>query len=435
MVNLTDLPQVWGRERSSVGLSPKAMRDFEAAEIITAQARSRIGVALLVTGIQLALLLGTSHDQAAWRPSLLIEVAFGYTAFTALFALFVRWRGTAARSLVTLALTGDLAFVFATTVAGTTPAHYERALLGAMIVVHMANFYFGRRQAWRTIAIGMGGYLVLVVLAVLRGLPIDLPEELWSLAIGAGGMALVVLQASDVRRRLGTIVSLFERAEEGDFAQAYDVAADARPDAITRVGRAYNRFRSQLASMVLTDPLTGCLNRRGFDQALAREVARATRAGSELALLAIDLDHFKMINDTYGHLVGDEALRATGSLLIQAGRAGDLVGRVGGEEFGVLLADTGATGAFQYASRLCDLMRSHPFPGGPDGTPLTLTASIGVVAGAPDGDLDFGSNLLARADAALYAAKRSGRDRVRVWTPQSNESELGDEALRHPSAR
>jgi diguanylate cyclase (GGDEF)-like protein len=330
---------------------------------------------------------------------------------------------------------GDLAFVFATTVASSTPAHYERALLGAMIVVHMANFYFGRRQAWRTIGIGMGGYLVLVLLTTFHGLPIDLPDELWSLAIGAGGTALVVLQASDVRRRLGTIVSLFERAEEGDFSQAYDAAADARPDAITRVGRAYNRFRSQLASMVLTDPLTGCLNRRGFDQALAREVARATRAGSELALLAIDLDHFKMVNDTYGHLVGDAALRATGSLLIQAGRAGDLVGRIGGEEFGVLLADTGASGAFQFASRLCDRMRSHPFPGGADGVPLTLTASIGVVAGAPDGDLDFAQYLSARADAALYAAKRSGRDRVRVWTQsEGREADaLGDEAFRHHS--
>jgi diguanylate cyclase (GGDEF)-like protein len=227
-----------------------------------------------------------------------------------------------------------------------------------------------------------------------------------------------------VRRRLRTIVMLFERAEEGDFSQAYDEAADVRPDAITRVGRAYNRVRSQLASMVLTDPLTGCLNRRGFDQALAREVARSARAGSDLALLALDLDHFKLINDTYGHIAGDEVLRAAGALLIQAGRAGDVVARTGGEEFAVLLPDTSAAGAFQFASRLCEIVRAHTFAAPePGADPIRVTTSIGVVAGAPQLDGDFAALFSARADIALYAAKRSGRDRVRAWSTHLNTTE------------
>jgi diguanylate cyclase (GGDEF)-like protein len=168
--------------------------------------------------------------------------------------------------------------------------------------------------------------------------------------------------------------------------------------------------------MVLTDPLTGCLNRRGFDQALAREVARSERAGSEMALLALDLDHFKDVNDTFGHLVGDEMLRALGALLGHTARAGDVVARIGGEEFAIILPDTPSAGAFQVASRLCELIELHSFPPAkPGGKPLHITTSIGVVSGAPDLSDDYVARFMARADSALYAAKRSGRNRVRTW--------------------
>ena len=267
-----------------------------------------------------------------------------------------------------------------------------------------------------------------------RYLDLDVLEELWSLTISVVASALMLLHAGNVRRRLRTIVELFERAEEGDFSQEYDEAADLRSDPITRVGRAYNRVRLQLGSMVLTDPLTGCLNRRGFDQALARELARASRAGSELALLAIDLDHFKLVNDTYGHLAGDAVLCATGELLRQAARAGDVVARVGGEEFALLLADTGSQGAFLFASRLCDLIRVHPFESD-SAVPLVITTSIGVAAGAPDQQVDVASLLWARADAALYAAKRSGRDRVRAWITEIDVEHSENAAADRAAAR
>jgi diguanylate cyclase (GGDEF)-like protein len=400
---------------------PEPGRDAAAAAVLAMQVRSRIGAALCVAVVQLEIVYwfgGTA------QPGMLLGLTLIYSAFSGAYAIALGRLGRATPALVSLTLAGDLAFIFAMTIAGTTPTHYERALFGSMIVVHLANFYFGRRQAWRMVVLALGAYLGLMAWTGDRVTPMDRVEDLWSLTIGVLGTALVIVNAGDVRRRLRALVTLFERAEEGDFSGEYDEAADRRPDAITRVGRAYNRVRMHLASMVLTDPLTGCLNRRGFDQALAREVARSSRAGSELALLALDLDHFKSINDTHGHLVGDEVLRAAGALLLQACRSGDIVARTGGEEFALLLPDTDAAGAFQFASRVCDIVRGHPFPPPAAGAePIRITTSIGVVAGAPEVRGDFAALFSARADVALYVAKRSGRDRARVW---SSELAAGD---------
>src|SRR6185369_14827963 len=148
--------------------------------------------------------------------------------------------------------------------------------------------------------------------------------------------------------------------------------------------------------------------------ALAREVARSSRAASELALIAIDLDHFKKINDSYGHLGGDGVLREFGMMMAQAARAGDMVAWTGGEEFSILLPDTDIAGATLVADRLCDRVRKHAFM--VNGKPVSLSASFGVVSTRPGRD-ESDANLKQRADEALYAAKDSGRDNVKVWTP------------------
>jgi diguanylate cyclase (GGDEF)-like protein len=165
--------------------------------------------------------------------------------------------------------------------------------------------------------------------------------------------------------------------------------------------------------MVLTDPLTGCLNRRGFDQAMTRELARVSRTGGELSLLSIDVDHFKSINDTYGHLAGDVVLRGLAARLQQTARVVDMVARTGGEEFSLLLPDTNLAGAFKAAVRACDLVRSHAFT--VNGEPLRLTISVGVASLTSAERSVADTDLKQRADEALYAAKRDGRDRARVW--------------------
>jgi diguanylate cyclase (GGDEF)-like protein len=407
--------------RRDVAPSSEDGRDIAAAEVLRAHAASRALTAIVIAVLQLGLLHRVAiRDGVDWTMVGVIGVVLTYILLVSGTHLLARRRRRASPSLVSAALFTDLLFVFGITITATTPEHYTRALLGTIVVVHVANFFYGRRQAWRVMRLGVGGYLLVIAWAAARDMRIDVAEEVWTLALSAAGMALMVVQGGDVRRRLLMIVRLFERAEVGDFSQEYDVVADGRRDAITRVGVAYNGVRSQLASMVLTDPLTGCLNRRGLDQALTREVGRATRAGSEFALLAVDLDHFKQINDTYGHLAGDIVLRAAGSLLVKAGRAGDVVARVGGEEFAILLADTGAAGAQLFATRLCERIREYPFDIGSTLAPVALTTSIGVAVGAPRGVPNFAELLWSHADDALYEAKRAGRDCVRAWSAEAS---------------
>jgi diguanylate cyclase (GGDEF)-like protein len=412
-VTLSNIPAARS-SRVPAPVSREAQRDAAAADVLGVQAYSRVAAAVIAVMVQLG--IGYRFGRLT-DPHTLLTIALAYVAFVGTLAIVVERTRRAIPAVVTLALAGDMACIFAMTWAGTTPAHYDRALFGAVIIIHVANVYFGQRQAWRAVSLATLGYLCLFSVAWRNELPVDRMEQLWTVAVGAAGTALIIVHAGTVRRRLRAIVSLFERAEEGDFSHSYDEAADSRPDAITRVGRAYNRVRTQLASMVLTDSLTGCLNRRGFDQALAREVARSERAGSDMALLALDLDHFKNVNDEHGHLVGDDVLRAVGALLIQTARAGDIVARIGGEEFAVVLPDTSSASAYKVAERIRELMEQHRFPPPkPFAEPLHITTSIGAVSGSPNLGDDYVELFMARADAALYHAKRTGRNRVRTWS-------------------
>ena len=320
---------------------------------------------------------------------------------------------------VAISILADLGFLFAVTDLTSVPTYYSRVLIFSFFIVHVSETYFGRAHAMLALIAAALGYVALVAAAIRGGASLIFGEALWSvLAFWATGSALV-LHYGEIQRRLSKIVALFERAEEGDFTQTYDIQNDRFPDAITRVGRAYNQVQVQLAEMVLNDALTGCLNRRGFDQSLAREVARAGRAGSDLSLLAIDLDHFKKVNDTFGHMGGDAVLREFGKLLTQMARAGDMVARTGGEEFSILLPDTGGDGAANLANRLCERIRQHGFVA--NGKPASITASIGIVSARP-GRGESDANLKLRADEALYAAKHAGRDCVRVWESHSLET-------------
>lgn len=166
-----------------------------------------------------------------------------------------------------------------------------------------------------------------------------------------------------------------------------------------------NRRLEELASR---DSLTGIYNRRYFIELAERDLERASRTGAPVSLAMIDLDHFKLVNDTYGHLVGDEVLRLVVEIIGQSLRATDLFARVGGEELVVLMPDTPEPSALIVAERLREAIASGTRDSRSAIVPVTVSIGL-ATAGTPPEPLDL---LLDRADQALYAAKRGGRNRV-----------------------
>jgi diguanylate cyclase (GGDEF)-like protein len=179
-----------------------------------------------------------------------------------------------------------------------------------------------------------------------------------------------------------------------------------------------DRLVAALADVASHDALTGVLNRVGFQGHLDTEMARARRYTLPLAVVLADLDHFKAVNDTFGHRSGDGALAAFADLCRTHTRPDDRIARVGGEEFVLLLPYTDTAGALAIAERLRHAMHVHL--ASPDGKPIT--ASFGVAAHPHDGsDVEM---LLGNADRALYAAKSLGRDRTVAFGPSVDRPPL-----------
>jgi diguanylate cyclase (GGDEF)-like protein len=175
--------------------------------------------------------------------------------------------------------------------------------------------------------------------------------------------------------------------------------------------------RARLMRSGFTDALTGWHNRRYLKLRLNEELARVSQQGCNLVCMMLDLDYFKSINDTWGHVAGDAVLREVAQRIESQVRTSDVTARYGGEEFIVLLPDTDREDAIRLAERIRDTVARSPIEL-PGGAMTTVTASIGVADLAPDGGSDdlksLGESLVARADVALYTAKSEGRDRVVV---------------------
>jgi diguanylate cyclase (GGDEF)-like protein len=196
------------------------------------------------------------------------------------------------------------------------------------------------------------------------------------------------------------------------LANVMGVALSARLQTLRReqyLGRVeIERTRDELYALATIDALTGLLNRRRLLELAEQDLARAVRYGRPLSLIAIDLDHFKQVNDRYGHAAGDVVLGAVADVLRAQTRQHDLVGRIGGEEIAVILPETGLEAARQLAQRIRQQIGAlMPVV---DCMTISVTVSLGVAEAGPE-DVSI-QDTLKRADRALYRAKDRGRDRV-----------------------
>ncbi len=211
----------------------------------------------------------------------------------------------------------------------------------------------------------------------------------------------------DVRVRLRTLAT-------GAGAAAAILVLDDNTR-LKRAERAMAQALSEAQDQAIRDPLTGLFNRRYVETVLPGELARVQRHGVPLSLLIVDVDHFKTVNDRFGHPVGDRVLLRLAGVMQRMRRVSDTCARLGGEEFCVILPHVGAVHARAAAERLQRVIRALRFEEEPE---LRVTVSIGLAvtpAALPAGDFDGQMReLLRRADEALYDAKRSGRDRTVV---------------------
>lgn len=246
------------------------------------------------------------------------------------------------------------------------------------------------------------------------------PALVWcAMSYGVWGTALLTLLActSATAMLLATgVVGFSQRLiQDATSFQIGMALISLAPITVSVAHQLRARALSKLRFALNHDELTNALSRRTLMERGSRLVHRLAMEGGRMAVLMADMDHFKRINDTYGHAQGDAVLRHFTTLVLHNLRAQDLFGRIGGEEFALLLPGATAEQAMAVAERINRQMREHPF-GQRNGAPLYATVSMGLRAAHPLQPGDSLEKLLSDADAALYDAKRGGRDQIREHT-------------------
>lgn len=288
------------------------------------------------------------------------------------------------------------------------------ATVSALITVVMVlccggiSLMRGERQA-RYFLLAWGALLVGIAAYVLKTFDLLPSNMLTEYGLQIGSALEVVLLSFALAHRMTILKEENERIQmEG--RQHLEQRVQQRTQELGVALDNLSAANAALQALNLTDGLTGIKNRKYFDVHFANEVKRASRGNLPLSLLMIDIDHFKQVNDQYGHLAGDACLRAVATTLLGCLlRPGDDVVRYGGEEFAVILPQTSEAGAVQLANKICRTVAALEFEF--EGQPIPITVSIGCHATQPAIDCTSES-LIAAADAALYRAKHNGRNRV-----------------------
>ena len=374
-------------------------------EVLGWQNRLRYAVVAVTAVVALAARRLNYHE--AVRPQFFIALGLFVVAVRLTHAVASHKRSVASSAVLCAGLL-DMAVICFATAFGLPAALDEGTLIFSFLAITFTDKYFGRAPAWVGAGAATLGFLTLKIGFRGASSPAELVDVGWYLAVFLTCTVTYIVVHMDFNSRMDSLVSLFASASEGDWNDEYDVLADARPDGITLIGRAYNRMRAQLNSQLLQDALSGCLNRRGLDREMAPVLARAQRSSERIGVLAIDIDRFKEVNDTFGHAAGDSLIRHIGAMLRGIARRGDLVGRQGGDEFVVVMPDTSGDGARLLAERILLAVRSLKVP---ELENTQLSASVGVVVHRIEIDTAW-HELMDGADGALYAAKRGGRNRL-----------------------
>jgi diguanylate cyclase (GGDEF)-like protein len=238
-------------------------------------------------------------------------------------------------------------------------------------------------------------------------------------AIWGTGVWLITRHFISVRDRLDWLRTYAKLAEVGDVGSSEMISTSGGSDDFALLARSFEAVHSRLYEQIGSDPLTGCANRRGLEKELLSVCRLARRRGGTVSVAAIDIDHFKDINDKHGHPEGDRVLRQLAAIMLSTARDSDTVARLGGDEFVIILPDSDVRGTRIFAERLRDRVRESTF-GSPDAG-MSITISVGVAVGEGKGQLEP-DRLLAQADHALYDAKASGRNRVAMGSREASAS-------------
>ncbi|MGZ5111816.1 MAG: diguanylate cyclase [Usitatibacter sp.] len=264
------------------------------------------------------------------------------------------------------------------------------------------------------VAILFGGVVYGTLLGIIAAMAWQIHSPPGSHARGILVASFGVAAAAFVLRGIGAIFvpdPMRSLEDPTGFAAATLLAAFAAAIASTFAFLLLHKDRAEAeaARLATMDPLTGAYSRRTFHEIAERELSRARRAGQPLSIVMLDIDHFRAINEKYGHRIGDEVLQRFADVVRSALRKEDMLVRFGGEEFLVLLPDVPGPGAVVVAGRIRRSVANEPIVAG--GLSLPLTVSLGVAARLDEGPESI-EGLLGRADSALALAKQRGRNRV-----------------------
>ena len=363
----------------------------------------------LLAVVVLALVLGERANRDMLIPVALVALA--YVLFVAVTGEQVSRAITVRRSIPAFLVTADVLALASLIWLTGSPAVAARLLVGALLVVQLAVFYFGRTLG--IYAAVLSGLAYVIVARVLPpqapGAALGVRDVAFTVGLFALVSTVLISAYGSFRERMNKLRLFCKLVEDGDLHPALDLGVDKRPDDLTLLARSFDAMRERLGEQIGTDPLTGCLNRRALETRLRAELRQAKRRANTLAILAIDLDHFKEINDTHGHPFGDLVLTDLAAIMRMTARDTDAVARLGGDEFIVVLPDTGWEGALIFAERMRRRVDEHTFASAKASMRLTISVGVALARGT---DAISPAMLLQEADQSLYKAKSAGRNRV-----------------------